>query len=358
MRLADGYLPIGKLPYNNIKLITAMQAKLYRNFPFMAFLPLVSEEDTLEKRTFDNIPGVIFKDGKVTMKTGSEKYEKEMAELDKAFKNPSKKNLEKYKFDTPFSEKFEQMLHKFKPQNACVNILGPFTVSQILFKTIQEQSLTDKNFKKLFVKAVCIKGLWAINKIKHYSPNTVPVIILEEPMLGQFGMVKRENDEITPETVINLFSRVSEKLKSAGAIVGVQCMEKCDWSLPIRGGVDLISYDAYNNPNNLSIIPEILTSFLQKGGIINWGIVPVLSESILKGLTIDYLVKRLTATMSGVTLSGVPAGLLYQSAMVSLNGDTNHLPILFAEKAMILSRQLASRLNSEVDILNNAPVVN
>ena len=144
--------------------------------------------------------------------------------------------------------------------------------------------------------------------------------------------------------VINLLSKVIEKIKSADALVGIQCFEKCDWSVPIRAGADLISFDAYNNPNNLSIIPEILMGYLRDGGIINWGIVPVLSDNLVKSLSCDYLYKRLRSTMEGTVISGVSAELLYQNAMVSLNGDSNHLSVIFSEKANMLATQLGSRL--------------
>ena len=237
------------------------------------------------------------------------------------------------------------MIQKFHSKNACVNILGPFTVSQILTDTAHEQVLADKSYRKLFVQAVCVKALWIIEKIKEYSPNTVPVVILEEPMLYQFGMLKRENKEITSTIVTGMFSQVVEKLKSHGAIVGVQCLEKCDWSIPINAGVDLISYDAYNNPNNLGIFPEILTEFLHKGGMINWGIVPTLSDNMVMGLSVEYLHKRLLTTFDGIILSGVPADLLYKSALVSLNGNVNHLSVMFAEKAIMLATQHGSRLS-------------
>lgn len=358
MILETRYMPVGSLPYEDLKLITAMEAKLYNKSPFIAVLPAISPDENIEKRTFANLPGVFYKDNSIVLRTGAKDYKDNVSMYSKAFNNPAIELLEPYAFEAVFLEKFFQMIKKFKPPIAYVNLLGPFTISQILYKIAKEQFITDKNYRKLFVEAVCVKALWVINKMKEYCKNTVPVVILEEPMLGQFSMLKRQNEEITPEFVIGLYERVTQKLKSAGAIVGVQCMDKCDWSLPIKGGVDLISYDAYNNPNNLCIIPEIITSFLEKGGIINWGIVPVASESMIKGLSIDYITNRLAFTMQGLVLSGVPEILVQNSAMVSLNGNLSHLPIFFAEKAIIMAVHLSTRLNSILNIKSNLGVVN
>ena len=181
-------------------------------------------------------------------------------------------------------------------------------------------------------------------KIKEVNPQTIPLVILEEPLYSHLGDLKRENEDITVDLVTGMFARVIEKLKSAGALVGIQCLEKCDWKIPINAGVDLISFDAYNNPNNLCIIPESIVEFISRGGKINWGIVPVMNESLVKNINIDILTKRLLVTMDRLITSGVPTDFVYNSALVSIQGDIDKLPVIFAEKAIILASQLAKRI--------------
>ena len=176
--------------------------------------------------------------------------------------------------------------------------------------------------------------LWIIQKIKEISPRTVPVIVLEEPLLSQLGTLKRESEDVTTEMIINIFSKIVEKIKSAGALVAVQSMDKCDWQVPILSGVDIISFDAYNNPNNLSIIPEQVTEFLSRGGLINWAIVPVMNESIVKSLNIDNVSHRFFVTLQGLINAGVPENMVYNSALVSIQGNVDKLPLVFAEKAI------------------------
>ena len=65
---------------------------------------------------------------------------------------------------------------------------------------------------------------------------------------------------------------------------------------------------------------------------------------MVKGLNIDYVEKRLFATMEGLIIAGVPETMVYNSALVSVQGDVDKLPLIFAEKALILSLQLAKRI--------------
>lgn len=344
MNLSTKNIPYGSLPYESVDTACRMMAKLYQKMPYLPMFPKISSDDTIVNRTFKNIPGVRIIDKKISLIISSNNYKNNLHKLEEAFNHPCMHNLDYFEMEAPFLEKFFQFINKFKSPNALINILGPFTVSQMLTQSAEEQMLIDKTYRKLFIQAVCVKALWMIEKLKEINPETVPVVMLEEPMFGKLGDIKRENEDISIELVTNMFSRVVEKLKQSGAIVGVQCFDKCDWKIPINAGVDIISFDAYNNPNNLSIIPEVITEFIARGGRINWGILPVVNEAKVKDLNIDEITSRLFKTFEPLIVAGVPADYVYKSALVSVQGDLNHLPIIFAEKVVILADQLSKRL--------------
>ena len=344
MKLITRCLPIGSLAYNNIEPATMMMAKLFEQMPSLAFLPNIDPEDNINNRTFTGIPGIKAKENKLVLRISSNAYKQALVKLDKAYNNPTLENLAPYAIEAPYLDKFLKFIKKFKSAQACINLLGPFTIAQRLMLDAEEHTLADKNFRKHFIQSVCVKALWAIEKIKEISPKTQVIVILEEPFLGRLGTLKRENEEITEELITHLFTRVIDKLHSAGALVAIHSTEKCDWQVPINAGADIISFDAYNNPNNLSIIPEQVTEFISRGGKINWAIVPTTSETVVKGLNIEYLKRRLIATFEGLINAGVPAKLVYNSAIVSTQGDVAQLPIIFGEKAIMLAVELSKKI--------------
>lgn len=343
-KLKARYLPYGALPYENVQLVTNMMAKLFPTFPYLPVLKNLSPEDSLEYRTLGGMPGVIIDGRKISIKAGTKQYEREMSNLDKIYNNPEKYDLDQYAFDSPFLDKYLNIIKKFKSPNACINFLGPFTISQILMRAAKEQMLADKSFRKLFVQSVCIKAFWIIKKIKEYCETTTPVIVLEEPTLGELSVLKRENENINAENITNMLARVIEKIHNAGAIVCVQCFDKCNLSIPIDAGADIISFDAYNNPNNVKIFSEHVKSYLYRGGKINWGIVPVISEKHVKELSIDYISKRLSTAFEGLATEEIPIDLIEKTALISLNGNADKIPVMFAEKALMLITQMASKL--------------
>ena len=194
-------LPVGSLPYEEIQYATKMMTKLYEQSPFLPCLPKIAPEDTILNRTLSNLPGIKIKDNKIIFRDSSDKVKQELVKLDAIFNNPSPENLHDYKMEAPFLEKFFQFLARVKPTEAVINILGPISLSQMIVNKEETQLLSDKYYRKVVIQAICAKALWAIAKIREYSPETMPIIVLEEPLLNKTGDIKRENEDITRDTL-------------------------------------------------------------------------------------------------------------------------------------------------------------
>lgn len=337
-------LPTGDLPYTEEKTATKMMVKLFEDIPFLANFPNISLSENVLIRTAQNIPGVSINDRKVIFNDKELQLKQKLVALDAVFNNPDEENLKPFCFDTNFLSKYYQIIDRIKPAETVINFMGPFSLSQRLTNSEGKQFLTDKYYRKIIIQSISVKALWIINEIKKLSPETKPIILLEEPLLHKVGSIKRENENITRDVIIKMFAKVISKIKSYGAVVCVQCFEKCDWKIPIEAGADIISFDAYNNPNNLSIIPEVVNDYLAHGGRINWAIVPVMNETIVKNLSVDYIFDRLLTTMEGLITAGTSEKLVYNRSTVSIQGNIDKLPLIFAEKALMIANQTAKRI--------------
>lgn len=337
-------LPVGNLPYEDVSLTIKMMLKLYESLPYLAFLPKISNTDNVIDVTLTNLSGVVSKEKRYYLTNNIEKFKQISLYLDSIYNAPTVEKLELFEIDTIFMQKYLQILNRIKPAETVVNLLGPFSMSQILFHKSGVQILADRIYRKFIIQSIVARALWLISEVKAVSPKTKPIIILEEPLLYRLGDVKRNNEEITKDVIVNLFAKVIQKIKEYHGLVGIQCFEKCDWQIPIEAGVDIISFDAYNNPNNLTIIAEKINDFLVGGGRINWAIVPVMTEALVKSLTIDQVYSRFVNTVENLVVAGVSERLVYNRAMVSINGNIDKLPLIFAEKALMLALQLSKRI--------------
>lgn len=337
-------LPVGALPYTTDKATTRMMVKLFENIPFLANLPEVSPEENILHRTLMNTPGICINDKKIIFDDEAPELKHKLVILDAAFNNPDEELISEFGFETFFLPKYYQIIERIKPAETVINFMGPFTLSQRITNKAGTQLLVDRYYRKLIIQTICVKALWIINKIKKLSPETRPLIMLEEPLLYKIGDIKRKNEDITQDIIVNMFAKIISKLHDYNGVVGIQCFEKCDWIIPIEAGVDLISFGAYNNPNNLNIIANKVNDYLACGGRINWAIVPVMNETIVKSLSSDYIYDRFTKTIEGLIVAGASEKLVYNRSLISIQGDVHKLPLIFAEKAMIIASQAAQKI--------------
>ena len=347
MKLNFRNFPYGSLPYDNVQLCKQMILRLYEHIPYLPSLPLIDKNDNIKFRTFENIPCVTLKEGKFLLPDcTNEKFVSTLGKMEIAYNSDNPEDYAHYSSsDSPFSEIYYEMIRRFKPEFTVVNLLGPFSFANMVFNKNATVLLTDRAYRKFIIQAVAVKAMWFISKIKEASPNTTPIILFEEDLLYKFGTIKRTSDEITKETVITLFNKVFSKVQKAGGFVAVQSLEKCNWQLVFDSGcVNLISFDAYNNPNNLHIIADSVNKFLVKGGYINWAIVPSNSEISIRGLNAENAYDRLIKALESLIAEGVSADLVYRQATVSVQGNMETLPILFAEKALMMAEQLSKRI--------------
>ena len=344
MNLKLKCLPYGSLPYKDEALVTRMMVRLFEKSPYLPFFPLLSEDENILKRTIDKLPGLAFDANRIVLNIVSPFFPADAEEMDNVYNNPSDENLELYSTESFFSEKFFKMIDRVHPAEAVIHFLGPFSLSRMIINREDNPLLLDKLYRKYLIQAITIKALWFIRKVKKISPDTTPIVIFEEPKLNEFGVLTKSYPEITKKIVVGIFSKIFQTLKAEGAAVGVQSFTKCDWQIPIESGADIISFNAYTNPSNLCIIADKITKFLENGGYINWGIVPVMTESMVKSLTVDSISKRFAKTVQGLIDEGVKRELIYSRSMVSVQGELDNLPLIFAEKALMTVTQLSERV--------------
>jgi hypothetical protein len=137
-------------------------------------------------------------------------------------------------------------------------------------------------------------------------------------------------------------NEVVTAIHKKGALVGTHCCGNTEWPILIDAGVDIISFDAYEFGDTISYYPEQVKSFLEKGGVIAWGIVPT-SEKILDETT-DSLKIKLENKIANLAGKGIDKELLWQQCLLTPSCGTGSLPVALSDKIF----QELSRLSQEL----------
>ena len=147
-----------------------------------------------------------------------------------------------------------------------------------------------------------------------------------------------------------MLSEITGILKENGTIPALHCCGKCDWTIPIAAGVEIINPDAFSFAENLSLFNTELEEFLQNGGKIAWGIVPTLDKKALEKITLSDLEQKFRSAIKYLTKKGINEKLVIENSMITPSCGAGILTVEMAEKAMDLTKELSIRLKEIYEI--------
>ncbi|MCX7926778.1 MAG: hypothetical protein N2606_01365 [Candidatus Omnitrophica bacterium] len=219
-------------------------------------------------------------------------------------------------------------------------ITGPFTVAASINNSEGTAILHDEVFKEVIVKSLVMKAQW---QIKYFSKFNKPIIVfVDEPYLTSFGSA------FTPlnrEQVVTTLAELAKDIISESVTVGVHCCGNTDWSLFTEiESIGLISFDAYGFWDKLVLYAENINSFLRRGGILCWGIVPTTSFS--EGLSVESLYPHLEEALNALVKKGISRQMLFDQLMVSPSCGCGGLSETEAERVFTVLQKITSKLSS------------
>ena len=118
---------------------------------------------------------------------------------------------------------------------------------------------------------------------------------------------------LSSQKVISLLDDV---FRGISGLKGVHCCGNTDWSVLLGTSTDIISFDAYNYAESLSLYPAEVKKFLDRKGTIAWGIVPNDEESLAKE-SVASLKDRLEEAMAPFTRQGIRFKQLIEQGLLT-----------------------------------------
>ena len=349
------FLPtaIGSLPHDNPEKAVELVFKYFPDIPVIGQLTNVSQKEDMLSQYNENIPGIIFDetDNRWYMDQESETFFEELEEFFLDYESiVNEKNfeaLEKYAISENHCSTLPIFLRKLKetkPAFSKGQIIGPFTFGTSLVDRDKKCIFYDETLKEIALKGLTLKALWLIKKFKEASPESKPIIFMDEPTISQYGTsafitVKKED-------VISSISEIASVLHENGALVGIHCCGKSDWSLITESGVDILNFDGFYFGESLSLFSKEIENFLKKGGKIAWGIVPTLDVDSLETSNIEILAKKFEEAKTYLINKGIDEKLINENAFITPSCGAGSLTVEQAEKAMRLTSELAEFLRT------------
>jgi len=345
---------VGSLPYNNPKEALNLIFSNIGNFPVWPQLSHVNQKEDMLAQFTQNIPGIVFdeEDNRWYMDQNEENFYEQLEEFyldyESIINDKNFELLDKYAISGEFSSPiplFFEKIKEVKPVAIKGQITGPFTWGTSLVDREKKCAFYDETLREIIIKGLTLKALWQVVKFKEYSPNSIPVIFLDEPSMSQYGASTFIT--ITKEDITSSISEIATVLKDNGALVGIHCCGKTDWSLITSSNVDILNFDALNFAESLSLYSRELEKFMQNGGYIAWGMVPTLDEDVLKVANIDFLMDKFQTALAYLTNKGIDEKLILDSSFITPTCGAGSLSIELAVKALNLTSELSRAIREK-----------
>ena len=330
---------IGSFPHQDEKEVLRL---ILRDFPHVPFWPQLPKRSFLEGMVLqysEGFPSLRWNEREqrvwVDTSTGFDK------EIEKFYQHLEKGELDPFKITEDFarglrllkdlsSEKNRKEIRYIKGQ-----ITGPVTFGLALIDQEGKPIFYDPTLREILIKHLSLKARWMEKRFNDLFPSIPAILFFDEPSLSSFGSAF---SSLNREDVIHSLNECFDVVKG---LKGVHCCGNTDWSVLLSTNLDILSFDAYGYLETLSLYPKELRFFLERGGILAWGIIPT-SEAILKE-DAQSLVKRLNEGMETLSKKGIDS-ILLQRAIITPSCGAASLPIPLAERVCELTAEVSKRL--------------
>ena len=262
--------------------------------------------------------------------------------------------LESFGISSQYAAGFSEFITQLAEQNTQPIMLkgqvtGPFTLGTNLLDQDQRCAYYDDQLRDVIIKTVSLKAVWQMTKLSEFGYPLV--IFIDEP--GLLGYGSQTFLTVSREDVINDINAVTEEIHARGGLAGVHCEANTDWSLLMETDLDILDFDAYDHMFTMTLYPEELHVFIEKGGSLGWGIIPTLDRRAAATETVPSLLTRFEQGIERLVDKGFERAVLLRRALLTPScGAGGVLTEPLDERVMRLLHQLSNIVRDRYGFAN------
>ena len=325
---------IGSMPHTDPAEACSLVSQHLKDIPAWPQLPNRSFLEDMCVQFSQGFPGVVIADKSIYI----DRSQDIDRPLEKLYTTYLENDCDKY----PVGPDYAAGLHSFLAMDNLLplavkgQVTGPISWGGTISDDDKQAVIHDDTLSDAAAKLLRLKAAWQERTLSRISGNTI--IFVDEPYMASFGSAFFT---VSREKVIGLLEEVFGGIRG---IKGVHCCGNTDWSVLLDTSADILSFDAYNYGQSLSLYPSEIKRFLGKEGAIAWGIVPNDEESLAKE-TVASLKDRLEETMAPFTRNGIRFKQLLEQGLLT---PSCGLAGLVAQGSAARALELLTDLSAEI----------
>jgi methionine synthase II (cobalamin-independent) len=324
---------IGSLPHTDPQEACSLVLTRLPDIPIWPQLPKRSFLENMYVQFSGGFPGVMLEDGSIRVDRSRDLS----PQLERLYADYLENSIDRRAMERDYALGLSVFLDAVgsSPRRAVKgHVTGPISFGLTVTDQDQRPLLYDEVLADAAAKHLRLKAAWQEKALSAASPRTI--ISVDEPYLTSLGSAFVS---VQREQVVTL---LEETLAGISGLKAIHCCGNTDWSVVLDTSLDILSFDAYNYGETLSLYPSDVARFLERGGVIAWGIVPN-NEQALSAESESSLFDRLGETIELLANKGIDRDMLRSRCLITPSCGLESLSLESASRALELTAAVSAR---------------
>jgi methionine synthase II (cobalamin-independent) len=333
---------IGSMPHVEPQEACSLVLKYLSEIPAWPQLPKKSFQENMYVQYSESFPGVIVEGERIWVDR-SKDLSKPLEQLYTAY---LENNIEYGAISARHAAGFHEFLKEAKKKAGKAvkgQVTGPISFGLSVTDQNRRPLLYDEVLADAIAKHLRLKAAWQETALRSVCPKTI--ISVDEPYLASMGSAFVS---FPREQVVALLEEV---LGGISGLKAIHCCGNTDWSVVLQTSLDILSFDAYNYAETLALYPDEVKSFLNRGGVIAWGIVPN-EEQALSKETKASIGDRLEEAMRLLSKKGISFDTIKSQCLITPSCSLASISIKAAAGALDLTAAVSADFRKRHNIQN------
>lgn len=317
--------------------------------PHWVQLPVHPEEGFLVQFC-RGLPGL--RDGRVPLvQKGSETFEAEILAFYEEFMEVTegRASLEGSRFSISQREApgLYVLLEALKGRETFVvkgQTSGPLSVLLGIRDEDGRSAYYDERIRDVTVKLLSLKARWQALSLGEEGRRRA-LVFVDEPAMG--GLGSSVYIGVDQQEALACLDEVLRSIREAGAWSGVHVCSNADWGALLRQSLDVVSFDAFSYFERFALFSGEVSTFLARGGVIAWGIVPTAAEALEK-VEAPQLASLWLDQAGTLSKGGIEVERILRQAFITPSCGLGGLDTRWATKAMDLTVEVSRLLRKKL----------
>ncbi|RLC71950.1 MAG: methionine synthase [Chloroflexi bacterium] len=324
---------IGSLPHVDPEEACQLVLRYLPEIPAWPQLPHRSFLENMYAQFSQGFPGLILEEDHLWV----DREVDLSPELERLYDDCLEGRLEPYALSPDYAAGLQAFLQSRLDSPLAVKgqVTGPVSFGLVIGDQNHRPIIYDDSLAEAIARHLKLKASWQEKVLSALFPRTI--IFLDEPYLGSLGSAFVA---VPPQKAEGL---VVEVLEGVRGLKGIHCCGNADWPFLLRLPIDILSLDAYNFGESLALRPAEVKAFLERGGVLAWGIIPN-DEETLSRETVASLISRLQELLLLLSNKGVNYDILVEQSLITPSCGLASLSPELAERALKLTAEVSKEL--------------